>query len=147
MGEGTPLGRVRGIGSAHSGAHHWLLERLTGVFALVPIVWLLVSVLLLPDFTYKTVQGWIVQPIPALAVALLVITIFWHTRLGLRVFIEDYVHTGANKVAALLALDLFVFVGGAAGLLFLSLMVMGGVGRGAAKLEVQSALKSSMGAR
>ena len=147
MGNGTPLGRVRGIGSAHSGAHYWLLERLTGVFVLVPIVWLLVSLLLLPDFTYKSVHGWIVQPVPALMIAMLLITMFWHTRLGLRVFIEDYVHTGPNKVAALLALDLFSFGGGAAGLLFLSLMVMGGLGQDAAKLEVQSALKSTMGAR
>ncbi|HVR91077.1 MAG TPA: succinate dehydrogenase, hydrophobic membrane anchor protein [Novosphingobium sp.] len=147
MGEGTPLGRVRGIGSAHSGAHHWLLERLTGVFTLVPIVWLIVSLLLLPDFTYKAVHGWIVQPIPALMVALLLIATFWHTRLGLRVFIEDYIHTGANKLAALLALDLFIFVGAAAGLMFLSLMVMGGLGQDAAKAEVQSALKASMGAR
>ena len=147
MGNGTPLGRVRGIGSAHSGAHHWLLERLTGVFVLVPIVWLLVSVLLLPDFAWKTVHGWLIHPVPALMVALLLITLFWHTRLGLRVFIEDYVHTGPNRVAALLALDLFTFGGGAAGLLFLSLMVMGGVGQDAAKLEVQSALRASQGGR
>ena len=29
MGNGTSIGRVRGLGSAHSGAHHWLVQRFT----------------------------------------------------------------------------------------------------------------------
>ena len=32
----TPLGRVRGLGSARSGTHHFWLQRLTGA-AMVPL--------------------------------------------------------------------------------------------------------------
>ena len=31
MGDGTELGRVRGLGPARTGAHHWLLQRFTAV--------------------------------------------------------------------------------------------------------------------
>ena len=126
MGNGTPLGKVRGLGSSHSGAHHWWLERLTGVFALAPLVFLLVSFLLLPDLGFKSVAGWIAAPVPALAMALLLVATFWHTRLGLRVFIEDYVHTSANKVAALLAVDLLAYAGAAFGLFCLVRLALGG---------------------
>ncbi|MFY8049270.1 MAG: succinate dehydrogenase, hydrophobic membrane anchor protein, partial [Erythrobacter sp.] len=27
MGNGTSIGRVRGLGPAHHGAHHWLVQR------------------------------------------------------------------------------------------------------------------------
>lgn len=147
MGNGTPLGRVRGLGSSHGGVHHWLAERLTGLLAFAPVVWLLVSFVLLPDFTWKTVHDWIVQPIPALSVALLLIASFWHNRVGMRVFIEDYVHTGPNRLMALLALDFFTYAGAAIGLLFIVLMVMGGLSGEVAKGVVQTALQSTMGAR
>ena len=51
MGNGTSIGRVRGLGSAHSGAHHWLLQRFTAIGNLVLMAWFITSVLLLPDET------------------------------------------------------------------------------------------------
>ena len=51
MGNGTSIGRVRGLGSAHSGAHHWLLQRFTAVGNLLLSMWLVVSLILLPDLT------------------------------------------------------------------------------------------------
>ena len=40
MGNGTELGRVRGLGSAHHGAHHWLIQRFTAVGNLVLMLFL-----------------------------------------------------------------------------------------------------------
>ena len=37
MGNGTELGRVRGLGSAHSGTHHWLVQRYTAVGNLIVV--------------------------------------------------------------------------------------------------------------
>ena len=44
MGNGTSIGRVRGLGSAHEGAHHWLLQRFTAIGNLLLMAWLLVAV-------------------------------------------------------------------------------------------------------
>src|SRR3546814_3683988 len=38
MGTGTELGRVRGLGSARSGSHHWLHQRITAVGNLILVL-------------------------------------------------------------------------------------------------------------
>jgi succinate dehydrogenase / fumarate reductase membrane anchor subunit len=125
MGNGTSIGRVRGLGSAKSGTHHWLLQRWTAIGNLLAITYLAVSLLLLPNLGYPAVVSWIAKPVPAVAVALLIISTFWHARIGLQVFIEDYVH-GANRLAAIIALNLIVFAGAAFGLLCIIRLALGG---------------------
>jgi len=125
MGNGTSIGRVRGLGSAKTGAHHWLVQRWTAVGNLVLVAFLAVSLLLLPGFGYRSIRGWISSPLPATAVALLIVTTFWHARLGLQVFIEDYLQD-ANRLAALIALNLITFAGAAFGLLSVVRLALGG---------------------
>ena len=63
MKQGTAIGRVRGLGSAKSGAHHWWLERLTSVSTLVLLVWLLVALLRLPRLDHEMVTQWLASPL------------------------------------------------------------------------------------
>jgi succinate dehydrogenase / fumarate reductase, membrane anchor subunit len=112
MGDGTQLGKVRGLGSAHSGAHHWWQERISGALTLVPIAFLLLSLFLLPDFRFETLRAWAAEPLAALALAALVVTTLWHNRLGLRVFIEDYAHDRSNRIALLLLVDVLTYGAG-----------------------------------
>jgi len=116
MGNGTSIGRVRGLGSAHGGTHHWLLQRFTAIGNLVLVGWLVATLVLLPDYGYAAVHGYLAQPLPATAMALLIISTFWHARLGLQVLVEDYVHNGANKFAAITLLNIAAIAGGAFGL-------------------------------
>ena len=125
MGNGTSIGRVRGLGAAKQGTHHWLLQRFTAVGNLLLVLWLAVSLLLLPNLNYTTVIDWIAKPVPATAMALLVISGFWHARLGMQVMIEDYVH-GANRFAAIVALNLVAFAGAAFGLFCVIRLALGG---------------------
>jgi succinate dehydrogenase / fumarate reductase membrane anchor subunit len=113
MGNGTNLGRVRGLGSAKHGGKHWLDQRLTAVGNLLLTSWLVLSWLWLPNFDYETVAAWLAQPAVAVPMILMLINIFWHVRLGLQVLIEDYVHDEGNKFAALTILNFYV-VGAAA---------------------------------
>ncbi|GGD49555.1 succinate dehydrogenase, hydrophobic membrane anchor protein [Aurantiacibacter arachoides] len=116
---------MRGLGSSHHGSHHWLLQRFTAVGNLVTVLFLIVSLLLLPDLSHATVTGWLSGPLPALMVALMIVSTFWHARLGLQVLIEDYVHAIGNRFAVILALNLFTIVGAVAALFFLFLIVTG----------------------
>ena len=113
MGNGTSIGRVRGLGAAHHGPHHWLVQRTTAVGNLVLMAWLLVSFVMLGDFSYASVTKWLSQPVAAVPMMLLVVSLFWHARLGLQVVIEDYVHDAGSKFAAISALNLAIFGGGA----------------------------------
>lgn len=126
MGNGTSIGRVRGLGSAHSGAHHWLLQRFTAIGNLLLMAWFIVSVVLLPDLNYATAREWLSAPVPAVAMALLVISTFWHARLGLQVVIEDYVHDHGSKFAAIAALNLTAFAGAAFALFCIVRLALGG---------------------
>lgn len=113
MGNGTELGRVRGLGSAKHGSHHWINQRLTAVGNLLLTLWLVASLLLLPNYEYATLARWLAQPFVAVPMILMLVSIFWHVRLGLQVFIEDYVHEPASLIGALVLLN-FYCIGGAA---------------------------------
>ncbi|TMM50071.1 succinate dehydrogenase, hydrophobic membrane anchor protein [Qipengyuania marisflavi] len=126
MGNGTSIGRVRGLGSAHHGPHHWLLQRFTAIGNLVLMMFLVVSFALLPAYDFTTVTGWASKPIPATALALLVISTFWHAKLGLQVLAEDYVHTPGNKFAVLALLNLAAIGGGVFGLICIARLALGG---------------------
>ena len=107
----TPIARVRGLGSARSGAHHWWLERLTSVALLVLFVWFIASVLRLPDLSYGTVREWLADPLAAVPMLLLVAVTFWHGKMGMQVIIEDYVHEAGNKAFAITLLNFFTIAG------------------------------------
>jgi succinate dehydrogenase / fumarate reductase membrane anchor subunit len=118
----TPLGRVLGLGAAKEGVQHWWLQRLTSI-ALVPLAtWFLVSLLALPAFDQATVRLWLSQGWTALLLCLLVLVASWHSQLGVRVVIEDYVH-GAGSRTLLLVLVTFLHVFIAAAGLFAVLRV------------------------
>ncbi|HEU4821770.1 MAG TPA: succinate dehydrogenase, hydrophobic membrane anchor protein [Qipengyuania sp.] len=112
MGNGTEIGRVRGLGSAHHGAHHWLLQRFTAAGNLVLVLFLVISFALLPGYDYATMSGWAEAPLVATALALLIVSTFWHARLGLQVLVEDYTPDVGKRFAVVLILNLAA-VGGA----------------------------------
>jgi succinate dehydrogenase / fumarate reductase membrane anchor subunit len=109
----TPISRVRGLGSARSGAHHWWMERLTSIATLALFVWLIVSLLRLPALDHEGVTAWLRSPIAAVPMLLLIVGTFWHLKMGLQVIIEDYVHEEGTKLAVLTLLNFFVIGGGA----------------------------------
>ena len=126
MGNGTSIGKVRGLGAAHHGAHHWLVQRFTAIGNLVLMSWLLVSLVMLGDYGHASVTKWLSHPLNATAMILLVFSLFWHARLGLQVLIEDYLHEPGTKFAALAALNLATISGGAFGIFSVAALAFGG---------------------
>ena len=113
----TPLGKVRGTGSAHAGGEHWLGERVTSIALLLLGTWLAASLLLLPDLSFRTVNEWLRAPSGAIPMGLFVFIGFVHGQDGLKVVVDDYVHDKGNRFALNVAL-LFIAVGAAATALF-----------------------------
>ena len=113
MGNGTHLGKVRGLGSSGHGSQHWLQQRLTALGNLLLVGFLFVSFLRLPMTDHGAVLRWASNPTVALALILMTANVFWHLRLGLQVMIEDYVHGEATRLLAIVALN-FYAIGGAA---------------------------------
>lgn len=109
----TPLGKVRGLGSAGHGAQDWWAVRLNSVALLFLSIWLVVSLLRLPTLDHGTVIEWLRSPINAVPMLLLVATTFWHINKGLREVIDDYAHEEGGRVFWLTALAFLVYGGGA----------------------------------
>ena len=97
----SPLSRVLGSGSAREGTDHWWLQRVTAVALLILGLWFLVSVRT-GAYSENDMIAWVANPINAVMLILLTITLTWHSLLGVQVVIEDYVHGPALKVVSLL---------------------------------------------
>jgi len=118
----SPLGRVLGHGSAGDGVGHWWVQRVTAV-ALIPLtLWFVWSLLGLQLQSYDEVRGWLGQPWVAVLTILLVITLAWHSKLGVQVVVEDYVHARGAKTTLLL-LSTFVHAGAAVAAVFAILVL------------------------
>lgn len=99
----SPLGRVRGLGSAKSGTAHWWGQRLTAL-ALIPLsIWFVVCVAAHLGVDHAGMKAWLSHPAPATMMILTIGVTFHHAVNGVQVVIEDYVHTECVKLAALVA--------------------------------------------
>jgi succinate dehydrogenase / fumarate reductase, membrane anchor subunit len=109
----TTLGRVRGLGAAKSGVHHWWMQRVTAV-ALVPLtLWFVIGLIGQFGEDHASMVAWLSGPVTATIAVLTVFALFYHAKLGLQVVIEDYVHTEWLKITSLIVLKLVViFLGG-----------------------------------
>ncbi len=98
----TPLGKVRGLGSARRGTETFWLQRLTAVANVPLVIFLIVTIVSHIGADYGTVRAYLAQPLVALALLALVISAATHMRIGLKEIIEDYIQDDGLKIAALL---------------------------------------------
>lgn len=99
-GRASALHRAIGLGSAKTGTEHWWLQRVTAA-ALVPLlIWFVASLIAHAGGDYPSVAGWLRSPPVAAIMAALLVAMFWHMMLGLRVIVEDYVHSDRLKFFA-----------------------------------------------
>ena len=109
----TPLGRVRGYGSAKSGTQHFWYQRMTAV-ALVPLtLWFVWAVVRYAGAPHAEVMLFLSHPVSGIAMAMFVVVGLVHMLLGAKVVIEDYIHRESTKIALLVLLPFAVFAVGA----------------------------------
>lgn len=105
------LSAVLGRGSAHEGAHHWRVQRLTALALLILGPWFVVSLALLPDLSYATVRGFLSGACNSALLSLLIGCLCWHSQLGVQVVIEDYVKGAARMATLIVSAFLHVLLG------------------------------------
>ena len=112
----TPLHKVEGLGSAHSGVTHFWRQRVTAA-ALVPLsIWFAWAGLGLVGGNEAQVLTFLSEPLNALLMAAFIVILLYHMSLGLQVVIDDYVHSDGRKVLLILLTRAFAIAVGAASL-------------------------------
>lgn len=97
----TPLARARGLGSAHEGAHHWWMQRVTAVAVAVLGAWFAWSATCLVGADHAAFVAWMARPVNSALLVLLLGAGFYHGWLGVRVVVEDYVPAPGPRTAVL----------------------------------------------
>lgn len=113
----TPLGRVRGLGSAGHGGEHWIRERVSSAALLLLGTWFLGSLLLLPDLSQSTIGEWLSGPFGFVPMALFVYLNFEHSLKGVKVIVDDYQGDEGGRLTWHV-INLFLHVGAGALALF-----------------------------
>ena len=103
----TPLGRVRNLGSSHSGTTDFWRQRLTAVAMALLIVPVIVIVLMLIGRNQAGAAQILGSPLVAMVMLLFIVASAWHMKIGMQVVIEDYVHGEKLKLAAVMANNFF----------------------------------------
>lgn len=98
----SPLGRARGYGSAKEGVATFLAERISAVALLPLTLWFVFSVARLPLASYGEVKHWVQSPSVAVTLVLFLAVLFYHSALGVKVVVEDYVSGEGRKLVTLL---------------------------------------------
>ena len=122
----TPLGRVRGLGSAKSGTGHFWLQRVTAVANVLLTIVFLGVVISLIGRPYPAAVAVLSHPLAAILMLLFSVSGAVHMRLGMQVIIEDYVHGEGLKIAAVMANTFFSIAIGAACVFALLKLSFGG---------------------
>jgi len=121
----TPLAKVRGLGSAKEGTHHWWAQRMTAI-ALIPLsLWFIYSLVSMTTLDYMAAIGWLQTPMTSILLILFVFALFYHAQLGMQVVIEDYVDNEALKITSIILLKFVMLFAGLAGIVAILKVFLG----------------------
>lgn len=110
----APLKKAKGLGSAHEGADHWLKQKITAIANIPLVLWFIFSIIGLQGASHAQFTSWLAQPVNAVLMILLVISVLYHAKLGAQVITEDYISCEGFKLVKLIGQKLAFFALGVA---------------------------------
>jgi len=105
----TALKKVRGLGSAKTGVHHWVAQRFTAITNIILTLWLFCILGHITDMDYNQAYAYMGRPFNAICGLLFIASSFYHAKLGLQTVIEDYIHCKYIKMASLIVMNAIVY--------------------------------------
>lgn len=101
------LRRAQGLGSAKSGLHHWMAQRITAI-ALIPLgIWFVGGFIVLSTAPFEVAYSWLSSPWTVTLAIFFMLVLFYHGYLGIQVILEDYIPHEFTKWAFIITTKLF----------------------------------------
>jgi succinate dehydrogenase / fumarate reductase membrane anchor subunit len=110
----TPLGRVRGLGSARTGTEEFWLQRMTAIASIPLTIAGLFLVISLTGRSYPAVKQILGSPLVAVLMILFILANVVHMKIGIQVVVEDYVYRKNQKFTLLILNTFFAWAIGLA---------------------------------
>ena len=108
----TPIAKVRGLGSAKEGVHHWWSQRLTAI-TLAPLsLWFIYSLVRVTGSNYSAIVAWLLDPLHAVLMLIFLAALYYHAALGIQVVIEDYIESEWQKIGCLILVKFLALLAG-----------------------------------
>lgn len=106
----SSLAKAKGLGSAKAGATHWWHQRITAIILLICSIWLIFFIQQIINKDWQDIVLILQKPYNIIFFGLLVITLLYHSMLGMRVIIEDYIHCLTLRTGFIILLQLFCII-------------------------------------
>jgi succinate dehydrogenase / fumarate reductase membrane anchor subunit len=93
-----------------SGLRAWFLQRVTAIYLMLFILFVLQHMIVNPPQDFEAWRGWVAQPLVGLGLLLFFASVLLHAWVGFRDVLIDYIHPTAIRVSVL-TLAGFVLLG------------------------------------
>ena len=109
----TPLGKVRGLGSARDGTDTFWRQRITALAFIPLVIFFVIFLIAHAGAPYEEVVDSLSNPFIAVLLGLMLIAGLIHMRIGMQEIIDDYIHGEKTKFLAVMANTFFTITIGA----------------------------------
>lgn len=103
--------KVHGLGSSHSGVHHWASQKFTAIVNIISVAWLLLTICNISAADYNDALDYLRKDINMVMALIFSVNVFYHAKLGLQVVIEDYIPKQCVRTFCLIAMNFLVYFG------------------------------------
>lgn len=107
----TAIKKVKNLGTAHNGVHHWWAQRITAI-ALIPLIIWFTAKILCTAHCHKDIGMIFANQFSLVIFAIMLFVMLYHSALGVKVIIEDYVHCKCAKTAAIIGVNIMAWLTG-----------------------------------
>lgn len=106
----TNIAKAKGLGSSKSGYHHWWHQRLTAIILVIFSLWGLYFIATIADKDFMTILEIVQKPFNIVPLIILSILVFYHSMLGIKVVIEDYIQCLTMRNSLIILLQIFTLI-------------------------------------
>lgn len=104
------LSKAKNLGSAKSGTHHWVMQRISSILLVFLYIWFVYFCIKIGGTDHKYAIEQAKLPYNFLALILFLSSGIYHGMLGMQVIIEDYISLLPVRFVFLITLKIFSFV-------------------------------------